>query len=112
MQEELSRIVANLDRYSAVQLHVAMNGAFADFVLYGGEKAAELEAAGFHEQAVELRRRLAEMMPPDAPAIAPLSLPAAKPNVPAVNGVTSGPLSPQPRRGRPPKNQAGGGPTS
>ena len=34
---------------------VAMLGMFADFVRFGGQKAAELEEAGYHEQAVELR---------------------------------------------------------
>lgn len=107
MQEEFDRIIADLNRYSTVQREVAMLGMFADFVRFGGQKAAELEDAGYHEQAVELRRRLAEMMP-DAEAMAPLALPRTMPTAaPAVNGTAPVPLA-RPRRGRPPK----GGPQS
>src|SRR5688500_18433969 len=97
--EDLDRLIADLNQYSTVKLHVAMNGAYADFVLYGGKKAAELEAAGFHEQAVELRRRLSEMMP-DAAAMPPLTLPQSRPAVPSLNGTAPDPLSGVARRGR------------
>jgi hypothetical protein len=111
MQEEFDKIIADLNRYSTVQREVAMLGMFADFVRFGGQKAAELEEAGYHEQAVELRRRLAEMMP-DAASLPPLALPQSRPaaagTVPTGAGL---PLSR--RRGRPPKNQTQeGGPTS
>ncbi len=104
MHEELDRIIADLNRYSTFQREVAMLSKFADFVRFGGQKAAELEEAGYHEQAVELRRRLAEMMP-DAATIAPLALPQSLPPVPSRNG-TDLPL-PQTRRGRPPKTTGG-----
>jgi hypothetical protein len=104
MQEEFEQIIAEMNRYSRVQRELAMLGVFADFVKFGGQKAAELEEAGYHEQAVELRRRLAEMMP-DAASLPPLALPRTTPGIPAVNGTARNPLSP--RRGRPPKNSGG-----
>lgn len=105
MQEEFDRIIADLNRYSTVQREVAMLGMFADFVRFGGQKAAELEEAGYHEQAVELRRRLAEMMP-DAAAMPPLALPQNSPAIPSRNGAGL-PLPGAARRGRPPKNPGG-----
>ena len=104
MQEEHNRILAELNCYSALQRRTVMVSAIADFILHGAGKAAELEKAGYPEQAAALRAQLAEMMP-DIATLPPPALPGLP--QPIRNGTATDPLA-RPRRGRPPK----GGPQS
>lgn len=101
VRADFDQIISDLNRYSSIQREVAMLGMFSDFIRFGAAKAAELEKAGYPEQAEALRARLAEMMPDAA------SMPALPelPGPPAVNGA---PVPLPRRRGRPPRS--GGSP--